>query len=1221
MKRNIMPNIIAKLVLSMLSLALILSVNAKDIVVNENGNTSIEVSLNTYQQLNFSSSMDVIRAYKVQTEMGIFTELSVFGYSASIIPGDPKLPVNRKLIEIPFGATPEVRLINYKVEEFNLADLGIQYPVMPAQPPAPKDGSYVPFEYNEAAYSHDAYTSQELVSVEILGVMRGLRVARLDIAPVQYNPVTGMIRIYTEIEAEIVFSGADVMTTLDEKMKNEAPYFRSAGASLLNYKRMQTSGRDTITKYPVKFVIISDRMFETQLQPYIEWKTQKGFTVVVGYTDEAAVGNTTNSIKTFLQDLYDAGTPADPAPSFVLFVGDVAQVPSWSGSAGGHVTDLKYVEYTGDYFPEVYYGRWSANNTSELQPQIDKTLQYEQYTMPDPAYLDEVVMVAGMDAGHGNNWGNGQINYGTENYFNLAHGLTSHTYLYPESGSHSADIIQNISDGISFGNYTAHCSSNGWADPSFTISDISGLQNQDEYCVLIGNCCSSNEFDNNCFGEAILRAENKGAVGYIGGTNSTYWDEDYYFGVGVGAITEDPPLYSETTLGNYDRVFHDHGEPWEDWYTTTYQMIFAGNLAVTEGSPSSAEYYWEIYSVMGDPSVMCYMGVPHVLSVSYDPLMPIGATSFTVTTEPYAYVGISKDGVLHGAALADDAGIAVVTLVPIMNPGDADVVVTKQNGQPYIGTVLVNNPSGPYITLNDFTANDPTGNNNGLVDYGETINLDVTLENLGADDANDVTAILSTTDAYITIIDDQAAWGTIVAGATSTQIDAYSFDVDAVIPDQHLANFDLNITGTGKENWSSSFGIVLNAPVFALSYPTVDDSQGGNGNGRLDPGETADIIVPILNDGHCDAANAEAVLSSTSTDIVINNGNASIAVIAIGETENAVFNITVDDDIAPGTSVPFEFYVDAEGYTAELDFFFVAGQIPVLVLDFDPNYSSGLVMNNCLSSLSVGAEYVTTMPDDLELYSSVFVCLGIYSANHVLSSTEGQELADYLDAGGNLYMEGGDTWYYDDQTAVHPMFGITGIEDGGGDLGTVLGQDGAFTEGLTYTYGGENNYIDHIAPTGTGFLIFNNQMPSYGTGVANIGTTYRTIGCSHEFGGMQDGAFTKDYLMYKYLEFFGIDAVWVGVDEISLTDNAISIFPNPVNNVANIHVRIAEAGSLSIVVYNSTGQKISSLAENQSLDAGEHMFEFDASALPGGIYYCVLSSGDQKISKKIVVIK
>ena len=1215
------PNVIAKLVLSMLSVALILSVNAKDIIINENGNTSIEVKLNTYEQLHFSNSLDMIQAYKVNTELGIFSELSIRGYSASMIPGKPKLPVNRKLIEIPFGAIPEVRVISYKFEEFKLADLGILHPVMPAQPPAPKDGSYVPFEYDEAAYKLDAYTSHELVAVEILGVMRGLRIARLDIAPVQYNPVTGMIRVYTEIEAEVVFSGTDIMTTLDEKMKNEAPYFRSVGASLFNYKQVQTSNKDTITKYPVKFVIISDPMFEAQLQPYIEWKTQKGFTVVEAYTDDPAVGNTTNSIKTFLEGLYNAGTPADPAPSFVLFVGDVNQVPAWNGNAGGHVTDLMYVEYTGDYFPEVYYGRWSANNTGELQPQIDKTLQYEQYTMPDPAYLGEVVMVAGMDSGHGHDWGNGQINYGTENYFNAAHGITSHTYLYPESGSHSADIIQNVSDGVSFGNYTAHCSASGWGNPSFTISDIPGLQNQDEYCVLIGNCCSSNEFDITCFGEALLRAENKGAVGYIGGTNSTYWDPDYYFGVGVGAITEDPPLYEETTLGCYDRVFHDHGEPWEDWYTTTYQLIFAGNLAVTEGSPSSAEYYWEIYCVMGDPSVMCYLGVPDPLSVSYDPLMLIGSTSFTVTTEPYAYVGISKDGVLHGAALADNTGVAIVTLVPIMNPGDADVVVTKQNAQPYIGTVLVNNPTGPFITLNDFTANDPTGNNNGLVDYGENISLDVILENVGADDANDVYAVLSTTDEYITITDDHAEWGTIVAGTTSAQIDAYSFDVDIVIPDQHISSFDLDISGTGKDNWYSSFSIVLNAPVFALSNPIVDDSQGGNGNGRLDPGETADIIVPILNSGHCDAANAMATLNSSSTDIVINNGIANIGIITIGNTENAVFNITVDDDIAPGTSIPFEFYLDADGYTAELDFFLVAGQIPVLVLDLDPNYSSALVMNNCLSNLSVGSEYVSSMPNNLELYASVFVCLGIYSANHALSPAEGQDLADYLDAGGNLYMEGGDTWYFDQQTAVHPMFGITGLEDGSDDLGTLLGQDGTFTEGMTYTYNGENNWIDRLAPNGSGFRIFNNQIPSYGTGIANIGTTYRTIGCSHEFGGIQDGAFTKDYLMYKYLEFFGIDAIWVGVDEISLSDNAINIFPNPVNNIANIYISIAEAGKLDISVYNGTGQEISILAENQSVDAGEHMFEFDASSLPGGIYYCILSSGEQKVSKKIVVIK
>ena len=133
-------------------------------------------------------------------------------------------------------------------------------------------------------------------------------------------------------------------------MKNEVPYFRSVGSSLINYKCEQSANRDTITKYPVKFVIVADRMFETQLQPYIEWKTKKGFTIVEAYTDEPAVGNTTNSIKLYLEGLYNAGTTSDPAPSFVLFVGDVSEIPAWSGNTGSHVTDLDYCEYTGDFF-------------------------------------------------------------------------------------------------------------------------------------------------------------------------------------------------------------------------------------------------------------------------------------------------------------------------------------------------------------------------------------------------------------------------------------------------------------------------------------------------------------------------------------------------------------------------------------------------------------------------------------------------------------------------------------------------------------------------------------------------------------------------------------------------------------------------------------------------------------------------------------------------------
>ena len=39
-------------------------------------------------------------------------------------------------------------------------------------------------------------------------------------------------------------------------------------------------------------------------------------------------------------------------------------------------------------------------------------------------------------------------------------------------------------------------------------------------------------------------------------------------------------------------------------------------------------------------------------------------------------------------------------------------------------------------------------------------------------------------------------------------------------------------------------------------------------------------------------------------------------------------------------------------------------------------------------------------------------------------------------------MEGGDTWYFDDTTAVHPYFEIDAMDDGCADLFHVAGDTG-----------------------------------------------------------------------------------------------------------------------------------------------------------------------------------
>jgi len=105
------------------------------------------------------------------------------------------------------------------------------------------------------------------------------------------------------------------------------------------------------------------------------------------------------------------------------------------------------------------------------------------------------------------------------------------------------------------------------------------------------------------------------------------------------------------------------------------------------------------------------------------------------------------------------------------------------------------------------------------------------------------------------------------------------------------------------------------------------------------------------------------------------------------------------------------------------------------------------------------------------------------------------------------------------------MFKISGTGDGNGDLSQIMGQTGTFTEGMQFGYSGDNQYVDRLDVSGASFKIFKNNNPAYPNAIAYDAGSYRTIGSSFEFGGLQDAAYpsTKSHLLEKYLEFFGID--------------------------------------------------------------------------------------------------
>ncbi len=79
-------------------------------------------------------------------------------------------------------------------------------------------------------------------------------------------------------------------------------------------------------------------------------------------------------------------------------------------------------------------------------------------------------------------------------------------------------------------------------------------------------------------------------------------------------------------------------------------------------------------------------------------------------------------------------------------------------------------------------------------------------------------------------------------------------------------------------------------------------------------------------------------------------------------------------------------------------------------------------------------------------------------------------------------------------------------------------------------------------------------------------------------------------------------------------------YPNPFNPTTEIRVSIPESGKYSLKVYNILGQEVATLLNSQ-ISTGKYSFQFDASDLTSGIYFCTLIGKNMKQTKKMMLMK
>ena len=693
------------------------------------------------RSLKASFSFSTIEAQDYNNERGNFSWITMANTVLGGNEGDPQIPVVNELIAVPFGAHPRIEITSYSTTDYRLDDYDMKT-LVPRQPSLRKDKrpEEVPFVMNQDAYQTRGLRSAPQAIVSVEGTMRGVQLGKMTIEPVSYDPVNNTIRVFNDIEVTVHFDGADRQATEQMLIDTYSPYFDIVYKSLFNGRAIASVYDDHQDLYstPVKMLVVTTSTYanSTAFQSWLTWKKQKGIDVDI-YT---VTSNTSSStIRSGIQSRYNTNHP-----SFLVIVGDETVVPYYSlwdydSYYGDAATDLEYASVDSDIYHDIFISRMPVNSTTQLGYLVDKILMYEKYTMSDPNYLNETLLIAGWDEpdpGY-TSWtpiaGKPTINYATNNYFNTAHGITAHAFITTATGQRTC---YNYINQVGFVNYTAHGNIQEWSDPSFTNSNVNSLTNANKPFWAMGNCCLSASYSNTrytpCFGETMVRAQNKAAFGYIGSVVETYWFEDLSFGVGAfnaSYSTNNNPTLSNTQKGAYDALFDDTG------FNTLNAVPYIGNIAVsyiyannytTSGSPCSPEYYWRCYQCFGDGSVMPYLKVPDANNVSHNNTIPAGSSTFRVNADARSYVSVTvNDEIIGVAAVPANATYVDVpfTTAPVAGQ-TAMIVVTRNQRQPYIGSADI--VSNAQYEISASVSPNNAGSITGAGSYYETAQCTLT---------------------------------------------------------------------------------------------------------------------------------------------------------------------------------------------------------------------------------------------------------------------------------------------------------------------------------------------------------------------------------------------------------------------------------------------------------------------------------------------------------------
>lgn len=599
-----------------------------------------------------------------------------------------------------------------------------------------------------------------------------------------------------------------------------------------------------------------------------------------------------------------------------------------------------------DFEAELYMGRIPARSGQEFSVWLEKYLTYVREPVTDGSYLEKVLLMG--EVLFDNGWTHVDLPCGIyptdcpsecdrcvrqdgatdcvrvvdiiDDAPNVA---MEYIELYewfeywqttgnrPNAICESKDeVVLRINDGAGIVHHVGHgdkdrmsVGTTNCVDGSgrYTLDDVAQMANGDKVGVFYSINCNSGAINFDCLGEAILFAPNGGMVSYIGSSNLDF-----------------PTAAAGYMQGFYEKVFN---REYETIAESHYETI-ASQMAGAPLTESFTRFLAFSLIFLGDPQMSIWLENPVELSVAAATAMDVGETSLTVDVTrggalfAGAHVCAFKDGDTYAVGTTDVNGSVVLDFRPT-STGYFTITATDRNSVPYSDVVAnvtrrVNVPATPSISVtglvvNDVDTNEKDGNNNSQFEQGETVKLDVVLNNAGTDPVSDIALSLTVgpddLEPYINILDGEETGVTVNAGADAHAFGAFEVKMNpgVAIPDSLYQNDDrLPFVATVEVDYGSGpeeFEIPLPAyrPILVLEASGIVEISG-DGDGWPQVGETVQWTPTFRNIGSGDASHLTGKITPVG-GVTINTDTAEFEPGASGELFSSV--------------TPFEFYVDA----------------------------------------------------------------------------------------------------------------------------------------------------------------------------------------------------------------------------------------------------------------------------------------------------------------------